>query len=529
MMHSRTKLISIIILVWILLVSLILIASESLFVSGFEKLERDLAADNANRVAHVSLSTLNYIYLQNLDNAYWDKTYDYMQHKNSNFIKDNFLKDFFIDNKINYVLIFDNERKVVWSSGFDLVSKENIPVEPDVVTFFTEHGLNMLSHKENYYSVIKRQYGASGFLQLTNNNIVYFSNNYIKDSNDTKPALGYMVFGRILTPEYLKQLSDDLGYPISLIPLAKMEKNAEDKKILEQLTQHDTVYTEPLNNDIYLSYLLIKDFNNHPIGVIRIEQPRKVYNESKRSALDSQLILLGLSIAAMLAMSVLVYLFFRKQDLITRSFERFVPHQLIELLKKLNILEVGLGDNSKKIISVLFMDIRNFTTISETLSPQENFDFINMILKRIAPVITENHGFIDKYIGDAVMALFPREESNADDAVKAAKMILAELAMLNREGTLRTKDDVKIGIGINTGEAMLGIIGAEGRLEGTVISDMVNTASRIQNLTKTYGHEILVSEASYKAMKHPELYTIELVDKASLKGKSIKIAIYSVN
>ncbi len=138
--------------------------------------------------------------------------------------------------KINYVLIFDNDRKVVWSSGFDLVNKENIPVEPDTITFFKDNGLEMLNHKENYYSVIKRQYGASGFLQLSNNRVGYFSNNFIKDSNDTKPVLGYMVFGRILTPEYLKQLSDDLGYPISLIPLAKMEQNAEDQKILGQLT-----------------------------------------------------------------------------------------------------------------------------------------------------------------------------------------------------------------------------------------------------------------------------------------------------
>ena len=527
-MNSRTKVITIIIAVWILLIALIFIASQSLFVSRFENLERDLAADNGRRVAHVSLATLNYIYLHNLDYAYWDKAYDYMQNKNSDFIKDNFLKRFFIDNKINYVLIFDNNKNLVWSSGFDLVRQTKKPVELEVINFFKNNGLEMLTNGERYFSVIKRPYGAVGFLQLSKNSIGYFSNNFIKDSHGTQPARGYMIFGRTLTVEYFKKLREDLSYSINLIPLSAIEKNPGEQKILQQIIEQGAIYTEPLNDEVYLGYLSIKDFTNHPIGLLCIEQPRKVYNESKHSALSSQLILLGLSVSGMLAMSALVCLFFRKQDLITCSFERFVPHQLIELLKKKDILEIGLGDNSKRNISVLFMDIRNFTTISERLSPQENFDLINMLLKKIAPVISQNNGFIDKYIGDAVMALFPREEYNADDAVKAAKMILEELAKLNQQGLLKTQEEVTIGIGINTGESMLGIIGAEGRLEGTVISDMVNTASRIQTLTKTYGYEILISEACYKAMKHPERYTIQHVDKASLKGKSIKISIYSV-
>lgn len=525
-MKSRTKVILIIIAAWILLISLILLVSESIFIKGFAKLEGDLAADNANRVAHVSLSTLNYIYLQNLDNAYWDKTYDYMKKRNHDFIKDNFLTDFFIDNKINYVMIFDNNQNLIWSRGYDLTKEKNIAVEPKVIQFFQNHGLAMLENKKAYYSSPYREYGDSGFLQLADD-IGYFSINFIKDSNDRKSPLGYMVFGRILSSDFFKNLSSDLGYPIYLISLSDIQKNPNDQLILKKLSEQDTVYTEPLNDDVYLSYLLVKDFAKHPIGILKIEQPRKIYNESKRSALDSQLILLGLALLGMFAMSALVYLFFRKQDLITRSFERFVPHQLIELLEKKDILEIGLGNNAKKCISVLFMDIRNFTPISESLSPQENFDFINILLKEIAPVISNNNGFIDKYIGDAVMALFPGE-SNADDAVKAARMILEELTKLNQEGILKIKEPVKIGIGINSGDVMLGIIGAEGRLEGTVISDMVNTASRIQTLTKTYGHEILISEQCYKSMKYPELYPIEHVDEALLKGKMVKITIYSV-
>src|SRR5579872_803883 len=99
-MQSRNKIILLILAFWILLVSIILLASESIFVSGFKKLEQDLATDNAHRAYHVSLSMLNYIYLQNLDNAYWDEAYKFMLNKNPDFLKKNFLPDFFIDNKI---------------------------------------------------------------------------------------------------------------------------------------------------------------------------------------------------------------------------------------------------------------------------------------------------------------------------------------------------------------------------------------------------------------------------------------------
>lgn len=523
-MKSRNKIIVTIIAVWVILVSIILFLSQSIFVSGFEKLEKDLAADSANRVYHVSLSALNYLYLLNTDNAYWDKTYDYMQHKNPKFIQDNFIPDFFYDNKINYIIVLNDQNNVVWSSGFNFSQKKYEPVPADVVNYFVKQGKDILVQKDKYYEVRDRDYGASGFLKLANNDIAYFALNFIKDSNDKKPAIGLLVFGKILTEDYLTHLSQDLSYPITIVPLTG------ENAIVNALSGGDAaVYTTPLSDNVFLSYKLLKDFTNKPIALLRIEQSRKVYNESKKSASSSQLLLLGFSMLGVFAMSLLVYWFFRKQDLITRSFERFVPHQLIDLLNKKDILEINLGDNSKRNMAVLFMDIRNFTTISEGLSSQDNFDFINMLLKRIAPVVSQNNGFVDKYIGDAVMALFPHQETSADDAVKAAVLILTELDKLNNEGVLRTKSPVKIGIGINTGEAMLGIIGAEGRLEGTVISDMVNTASRIQSLTKNYSCEILISELCYRSLKYPKFYKIEHVDDVLVKGKTQKISVYSVS
>lgn len=385
----------------------------------------------------------------------------------------------------------------------------------------------MLTDKSQYYTDVRRQFGSSGFLKLNNHQIAFFSLFFINNSADTSSPNGFLVFGKILNDDFFNKLSADLGYTIRFIPISEFDREANKEEILTTLS-HNKIYTEPLNQNIYLSYRLLKSFTNEPIGVLRVEQDRSIYNQSQRSAADSQFIFIGLSLTAMVAMSILAYLFFRKQDLINRSFERFVPHQFIDLLNKDHILDVALGDHIQKNISVLFMDIRNFTTISEGLTPQENFDFINTLLQKIAPIISLHNGFIDKYIGDAIMALFTGEH-HVDDALTAAKISLSVIDQMNQNGAFKLNEPVKVGAGINSGEVTLGIIGAEGRLEGTVISDMVNTASRIQDLTKLYGKPILISEASYSQLANKQSLVVEYVDSVLLKGKTTKINIYAAS
>lgn len=525
-MKSRNKIILVIIAVWAMLITLVLVASKSLFTLDFEKLERDLAADNANRVFQVSLSGLNYIYLQNLDIAHWDDAYDFMHKKNKKFIEENFRTEFYVDNKINVIIIINNKGDVVWSNGFNLYAKSDEAVPPEVLRFFQLNATAMLANKKKYYEVTAKPDGVSGFLAWPPNYIGYFTLNTIKDSSGLKAPAGIIVFGKTLTSVYLNKLSHDLGYSVQLLSLS--HQTEVKQSVVTELAASDKVYTNARNQDELLSYKLLKDFTNKPIALFRVEQSRKIYNESKRSALRGQVILFAFSLLGVLAMSVLVYLFFRKQDLLTKSFERFVPHPIIELLRKKDILEVKLGDHSKRKLSVLFMDIRNFTTISENLSSQASFDFINTLLKKIAPVVAKENGIIDKYIGDAVMAIFPKEDTSADDAVKAANMILKEVDKLNADKAFDVGQEIKVGIGINTGEAMLGIIGAEGRLECTVISDMVNTASRIQELTRTYACDILITDSCFNALKNPEYYVIQHVADVLVKGKTIETSVYSV-
>ncbi|MBD1938101.1 CHASE2 domain-containing protein [Microcoleus sp. FACHB-68] len=210
---------------------------------------------------------------------------------------------------------------------------------------------------------------------------------------------------------------------------------------------------------------------------------------------------------------------------ITDAYGRFVPHEFLNLLGYESILDAKLGDNIQLEMTVLFSDIRDFTSLSETMTPEDNFKFINAYLSRMEPAITENYGFIDKYIGDAIMALF---SEGADDALRAAISMLTKLAEYNQARIKAGYIPIQIGIGINTGFLMLGTVGSNSRMNGTVISDAVNLASRIEGLTKTYGVSLLISGQTFLALKNPCDYAFRLIDKVKVKGKSQMVTVYEI-
>ncbi|HEY9854039.1 MAG TPA: AAA family ATPase [Leptolyngbyaceae cyanobacterium] len=210
---------------------------------------------------------------------------------------------------------------------------------------------------------------------------------------------------------------------------------------------------------------------------------------------------------------------------LNRAYERFVPSQFLQFLDKSSIVDVELGDQVQLEMSVLFSDIRDFTTLSEKMTPEENFKFINSYLSRMEPVITENHGFIDKYIGDAIMALFSGE---ADNAVKAGIAMLNQLPQYNQHRANCGYVPIQIGIGINTGLLMLGTVGGQNRMDGTVISDAVNLASRVEGLTKNYGVSLLITEQTYSRLTNPANYAIRTIDTVKVKGKSQGVTVYEV-
>ena len=210
---------------------------------------------------------------------------------------------------------------------------------------------------------------------------------------------------------------------------------------------------------------------------------------------------------------------------LNEAFSRFVPRQFLQFLNRDSVVDVQLGDQVQQEMSVLFADIRDFTTLSEKMTPQDNFKFINAFLSRMEPAIIENQGFIDKYIGDAVMALFSGE---ADNAVKAGIAMLHRVAEYNQHRANSNYMPIQVGIGINTGSLMLGTVGGDSRMDSTVISDAVNLAARIERLTKKYGVSLLISHHTFSQLQDANEYAFRIIDRVKVKGKSVAVTVYEI-
>lgn len=208
-----------------------------------------------------------------------------------------------------------------------------------------------------------------------------------------------------------------------------------------------------------------------------------------------------------------------------RAYGRFVPDEILEFLNRESIVDVQLGDQIEREMTIMFADVRGFTAMSEAMSTKENFAFINALLGRIGPLIRQRGGFIDKYIGDSIMALFPK---TADDAIEVAIAIQDELVSFNQERGETDYPFTKMGIGIHTGTIMLGTIGEEERMEGTVIADAVNTSSRVEKLTKHYDVGILISEETLSRLGDIYKYQHRFMDKVKVKGKDGAVSVYEI-
>jgi hemerythrin-like metal-binding protein len=207
------------------------------------------------------------------------------------------------------------------------------------------------------------------------------------------------------------------------------------------------------------------------------------------------------------------------------AYGRFVPQRFLSLLGLQDIRDVELGHQVERKMTILFSDIRDFTSLSEAMSPQQNFNFLNSYLMQMEPVIAAHGGIIDKFIGDGIMALFP---DSPDDALRGALAMLAKLDEYNAGRERAGYRPIRIGIGINTGIVILGTIGGAGRMDGTVIGDAVNLAARLERLTKDYKVPLLISEYTLYSLENPEPYSIRFLDRTRIRGKQDNQSVFEV-
>ena len=216
----------------------------------------------------------------------------------------------------------------------------------------------------------------------------------------------------------------------------------------------------------------------------------------------------------------------KKESRIRNIFQKYVPQELIDQFFR-NPESMLVGDN--RVLSVLFSDIRSFTTISEGMRPDELVNSLNRYFSVMVDIIMAHGGIVDKYIGDAIMAFFGapvRHEDDAFQSVLAGLEMADAVKVFNQEQISLGKPPFRIGVGINYGVVTVGNIGTEKKMDYTVIGDMVNLASRLEGLTKTYHQEMLIAESLF--MKVKDKVSWRFLDTVAVKGKTRGVKIYTV-
>ncbi|MEB3343505.1 response regulator [Okeania sp.] len=240
-------------------------------------------------------------------------------------------------------------------------------------------------------------------------------------------------------------------------------------------------------------------------------------------------------------------------QVLSEKFRLFVPQQFLSRIAPKGVDSIKLGDATEEELTVLFCDIRGFTAIAESQNARDTLKWLNSFFNEMTTSISANQGFIDKFLGDAIMAVFDKYEYHSLNGLKAAISMQENLQNFNLNyHKYNLREPVKIGIGVHTGIGVIGTLGSEKRMDSTVIGDVVNTASRLESLTKTYGCSIIVSEQVISEIQnncqagkqieaknkncnshnnqptYPEKIYYRWIDTVILRGKQIAINIYEL-
>lgn len=214
------------------------------------------------------------------------------------------------------------------------------------------------------------------------------------------------------------------------------------------------------------------------------------------------------------------------------TFQKFVPKQFVDHFAKHGSKVLALGHADEDEVAILFCDIRGFTGLSERMTPQELMNFLNSYFLRMNDPIHHNGGFIDKFIGDAIMALFDHpkgtNEDKATDAIRAALDLRYALNIYNQHRDNSGYPPINVGIGIHFGPVILGTVGSDDRMDTTVLGDSVNIAYRLEALAPIYHTDIVVSAQMLTEAKADGRFESRLLDWVKVKGRTAALEIHEV-
>jgi class 3 adenylate cyclase/HAMP domain-containing protein len=380
---------------------------------------------------------------------------------------------------------------MILNSQGDILSpeseKDNI-LESSFFPVMTQNKLGMLnfSHKGinrvGYYMFFE---SWDWFILLSENEEIFY-----QDANNIRKQVAYtmgitlvLAIGLILF--FIKKLTDPIGNVVSTMK--------------DIMTSSDLSKRVRIEFDDEVGYLATW-FNR------MVEDLELAYNQIKQYAYKSVLAQ-------------------KSEERIRHIFQKYVPAEIIDEVLKTSGDQLLVG--KKQVATILFSDIRSFTTISEILTAEDLVTSLNTYFNIMVSIIIENNGIIDKFIGDAIMAIFGAPVLHEDDpyhAVLTGLTMLESLKHFNRKQRDSGTPPFKVGIGLNTGSVVVGNIGSTQKLEYTCIGDTVNLASRLEGLTKLYDVPIIISEFTYREIAG----TIEAreIDSVRVKGKSRPVKIF---
>jgi adenylate cyclase len=217
----------------------------------------------------------------------------------------------------------------------------------------------------------------------------------------------------------------------------------------------------------------------------------------------------------------------QERDTVKSAFSRYVSQQVLDAVMTSGSLPAVHGNRKK--ITALFADIRDFTKLSERLSPERVVEVLNEYFDKMVDIVFKHHGTLDKFIGDGIMVIFgaPVDDPYQEEhAVRAALEMQLAISELRTKWSLQDGVDLRIGIGINSGNAIVGNIGSAKRMDYTAIGDTVNLASRLETATKEYGVDILISDYTYQGVRG--MFPAKRVGEVALKGRNDSVLAYTL-
>lgn len=304
-----------------------------------------------------------------------------------------------------------------------------------------------------------------------------------------------------------------------------------DKKALFLHTELDSIFF-----NYFIGFCITLTIGTVVIQILSVKFTKKLSSicscveKIEQGDLSSRVVLKGSDELADLATAInTMAVDIQEKERLTVDFGRYVSKHVLENILK-NNAQLKLQGERKK-VTVLFSDIREFTRRSESLAPEKVVEFLNIYFEAMIQIIFKYHGTLDKFIGDALLAEFgvPESFENQEElAVNAALEMQEKTKALAKEWKGTSYEDLKVGIGIHTGEAVIGNIGTTFRMDYTAIGDAVTIATTLENFTKEVKKEILISETTYKAIQENTTFSIEALGEHLPYGALKPLLIYSV-